>query len=662
MKLQPSFLLLSAVICWLIACNVPGWPTHQAGDVLFPIEENNRYGFINQNGEVVIKPVFRAIGNFVGGLAPARRDGTYGFINTRGEFAIPPMYDYAADFSEGFARVWADSEMFYVNTRNERLPNTPKGMINATDFSGGTALFRVQFGEKHRLYRIDSIGNLAEFEKEAPFVEGLRVVEQAVTKKGEAETEYAVEDSLGNLIVPYGLYSEIGEFKNGFAEVSIDHGEDDSQTGFINRKGKLVFTLPKGSHVFDNYFSEGLIAITTDPEPDDQTFSPSENYIVWYDTAGMVRWVKKSDQDACPFQNGRAFAGDIRNWYLMDHSGNQLGQHRFEWLFDGDNFDDNMFIVARKRDSGHFSVSDEYGVIDSMGNYLIPPRFNHVADAGFQQEGLLVAMDEAFRPEHDSPKYKPRKKYWGLIDRGGRYVFKPKFTTIDPSGFQNGLLFAEIDSLYGYVNNRGDYVWSAVRREKGRQYDTLNVDYMVRAYCYAFASDKGPTMVEVDSQRMSRTGAIALQLPSGEMSIRVDTSIASLFAGAYAGITAFVYNTTSDTVDISVQDNRLYIVTQALDEKGEWQDIEYAPSSWCGNSYYKIRLYPDEYWQLAIPRYTGDRKTLLRLAFTWRKAWENQMETRKTVYSNTFPGSVNPGQFWRKSGYEPSGFMDPYND
>lgn len=635
---------------------------HQTDDTLFPITVNNRYGFINRKGEVVIKPVFRGVGSFVDGLAPARRDGTYGFINMRGEFVIAPVYDYATDFSEGFARVWTGGELGFINRQNEYLSNLPDSIFDATDFSDGYAKILVRSGNGRRTYRIDSLGNLTEFKEEAPFVDGLRIVERTTTQKGEEQVDYAVEDTSGHLIVPYGVYSEIEAYKNGFAEVRINYESKNYRTGFINRKGELVFILPKGSHVFQNYFSEGLIAVNTDSTPDDQVYSSSEIYIIWYDTTGTARWVKKSDDSACPFQNGRAFTGAIRNWYLMDHNGNQVGPHRFEWLFDGDDFSDNRFIVARKRDNGHFSESDEYGVIDSMGNYVIPPRFHHVADIGFQREGLLVAMNEPFRPEHDRPKYEPRKKYWGLIDQKGRYIFEPKFTQINPSGFQNGLLYAEIDSLYGYVNKRGNFVWSAVRSKNAVPPDTVNADFMVRAYCYAFASDKRPTMVDVDSQRISRTGASALSLPPAQIGIRVDTSLTSVIAGKYAGITAFVYKTTSDTTEISVQDNRLYLVAQAQNEKGEWQDIEYAPSSWCGNSYYRIRLYPDEYWQLPIVIYQGDRKTLLRLAFTWQKTWNNGEETLKTIYSNTFPGSVNPGQFWRKSGYQPSGLMDPYFD
>jgi hypothetical protein len=32
------------------------------------------------------------------------------------------------------------------------------------------------------------------------------------------------------------------------------------------------------------------------------------------------------------------------------------------------------------------------------------------------------------------------------------------------------------------------------------------------------------------------------------------------------------------------------------------------------------------------------------------------------VYSNTFYGSVNPAQFWKKKGHNPKGIMDTYDE
>ena len=338
-----------------------------------------------------------------------------------------------------------------------------------------------------------------------------------------------------------------------------------------------------------------------------------------------------------------AFAADADTWYLMDHRGRQVGPHRFDWISDDDDFTDNMVLVSREKNE-----EERFGFIDSMGNYVIPPQFDHVSDRGFQREGLLVAMDEPLRPRHGKPEYAPRKKIWGLVDRRGRYIIPPKFTQVSEAGYRHGLLYAEIDSLYGYVDARGRFVWSAVWEKQPSTLQPLNVDFMVECDHRAFASHTGRVMVEVDSSLMARPGALNLSLPAGELGIRVDTALPRIFQQENAGFTTYVYNTTGDTVEIDVQDNQLYVVMQALNRQGQWQDIEYMLSSSCGNSYYDIRLNPDEYWTLSIPRYEGDLPVTLRLAFHWKKIWKDSGPITQTIYSNTFQGSINPGQLWRK--------------
>lgn len=71
-------------------------------------------------------------------------------------------------------------------------------------------------------------------------------------------------------------------------------------------------------------------------------------------------------------------------------------------------------------------------IIDSMGNYVVEPRFNAVHEALFQPEGLLVAINEPLRKEHQSPKFKPIKQFWGLIAREGNWLFQTKTDSCQP--------------------------------------------------------------------------------------------------------------------------------------------------------------------------------------------------------------------------------------
>jgi hypothetical protein len=87
---------------------------------LFPIVENNRLGFIDTTGQVVIKPVFRTAGEFSEGLAAARVNGTYGYIDETGNFVIQPQFDYATPFSEELAIVYKDGQPYFINKQGQK--------------------------------------------------------------------------------------------------------------------------------------------------------------------------------------------------------------------------------------------------------------------------------------------------------------------------------------------------------------------------------------------------------------------------------------------------------------------------------------------------------------------------------------------------------------
>lgn len=634
------------------------------GEMLFPVTRNGRWGFINQTGAEVIEPKFRNIGPFTDSLTAARLNGTWGFINPGGEFVIPPLYDYVLPFSEGYAAVWEAGKPAFINSHGKKTFALPDSTLKIDFFIDGKAAIRVMKNDTLFDFEIDQTGTIVpatemEYQQEYPAVV---TREKSVGGKGNTVTEYAVRDSLGQLLVPFGQYDQIESFRNGFAKITIELPRIDYyKNGFINRKGELVFMLPLGSTVFDEYFSEGFLAVNTSSDTSIYTNSP--RHITWYDTTGKIVFVKQDDEEGTPFKNGRAFAGEIRNWYLMDNRGNQMGENRFEWIPE-DGFKDNMAIVAAHNENYDALEIDHYGVIDTLGNYLITPKFNAVHNAGFQAEGLLVALNEPLRGEHYSPKYKQVKKFWGLIDRKGAWIFPAQFTSVDPNGFKNGLLYAEIDSLYGYVDPKGKFVWSAIQQNVFPEPEALNVDRMLRAYCYGFSNENKLTHPPEDKYRRNyaRLGAFVGGLKDGQPGILVKTDEPARFQEKYKGLTAYVYNAGTDTLKIDVQDNRLYLVMQALNSRSAWQDIEYSPSSWCGNSYYNITLNPDEYWKFEIPVYDGDLPATLRLAFTWKRKWKDGGYDTKTVYSNTFSGKINPAQFWRQQGHSARNIMDPYNE
>jgi hypothetical protein len=63
------------------------------------------FGYINKNGEIVIKPELTLTDGFSEGMAKFTRNGKVGFIDTKGNIVVEPQFESARDFKDGLAGV-----------------------------------------------------------------------------------------------------------------------------------------------------------------------------------------------------------------------------------------------------------------------------------------------------------------------------------------------------------------------------------------------------------------------------------------------------------------------------------------------------------------------------------------------------------------------------
>jgi WG containing repeat len=620
-----------------------GCSTEPESTALFPIVRDGRWGFINIEGKEVIKPVFRSVGRFTDSLAPARLNGTWGFINRQGAFVIEPIYDYATEFSNGLARVWRGSKPGFIDLNGRNRFELPDSTCHIEDFEKGLAEILYVKNDMLQKALLMQDGSLEPYNK-MEYSEGLWIVER--TSPDNNDTQYAVKDIHGNFIVPFDKYNAIEPFHEGLAVVEIySDSTSEFQYGFIRQDGSLAFLLPVGSSVDDNYFSEGLIAINTKLPFDKNRHASWDDYIIWYDTAGNQVSTMKEINGAMPLVHGKAIFNIAQNHGLMNRNGQRIGKNWF-WSFEDYDFSDNLAIVSAWSDSSGTRL--RYGVIDSMGEYVIRPKFDRVHDGGFQAEGLLVAMEEP-KPKHNLHLlHKRAKRYWGLINKKGNWVIKPTFTSIARNGFQDGLLYVEIDSLYGYVNPKGKFVWSAVRNEKPGTLDWYNIDFKRPAY---YRGDDVPiNSVPEDEppQNLIQSGATSLGFQENQFGLYIDTVNPNIFERAYYGYKAYFFNTTKDTLSIKNVSYKFDIMAEAMDPSGKWWPIEESLQFGCGNEYFEALFYPNTFWAFDIPQYSGDFETSLRLVFSYDKIWNENDYTCKSLYSNTVTVKVNPAQFWRQ--------------
>lgn len=187
--------------------------------------------------------------------------------------------------------------------------------------------------------------------------------------------------------------------------------------------------------------------------------------------------------------------------------------------------------------------------------------------------------------------------------------------------------------------------------------DSLDIVYQLQGECYAFSSEKNeqPSNGEWHSpnrplETNGRFTQDKLYLLAEEQPVKYgDTDI--------VGHKLYLVNTTNKKAVFGVQDSRLSIITEVLDQYGNWKPITYLPSSFCGNSYHTITLDKNEYWEFIQPVYTGEFETKLRYRL-------DGQEGGKTIVSNEITTCINPEQMNPEQKERNKGggnLMDPYS-
>lgn len=174
----------------------------------------------------------------------------------------------------------------------------------------------------------------------------------------------------------------------------------------------------------------------------------------------------------------------------------------------------------------------------------------------------------------------------------------------------------------------------------------LNINYPYKSYYLV--------------QKAKVIGANSHVFPENKLSIVINHAKQAAFQGKNLGRKIYIANRSKHYFLFPAQDNQLFMCVQALNPENKWEDIEYIRPADCGNSYCVLMLYGNEYWTFVMPVYSGDYKTKLRvcLAYTYdfhpifSKLLEGEianMESFPTlIYSKSFEGSINLGQFMKK--------------
>lgn len=243
------------------------------------MEIRERWGFIDNRGTMVINPQFYNAGAFAEGLAVVREalegetrqeGGMWGYIDRTGTWVIKPQFHEAHGFHEGLALVtveyYAGLQAYIDRTGSVKI----KASRFASNFYDGMAKF--QPGEKDNSHYgyIDKAGNTVippQFDSANNFSEGLAAVGMRVKAGYDVYDEiqrydykWRYIDKLGRTVIGIQFLTErsdhVGRFSEGLAWV-CPKGSG-GKFGYINRSGNIVI---EPQFDFPGNFRNGLAGV-----------------------------------------------------------------------------------------------------------------------------------------------------------------------------------------------------------------------------------------------------------------------------------------------------------------------------------------------------------------------------------------------------------------
>jgi len=355
---------------------------HPLNDGLIRVSVNEKFGFINVNGEIIhpliysdatsfynnrafvqdekgwhiidingnkideIKTYFNSISDFSEDLAVVRAQRKYGYIDINGNVVIPLKYNYADSFSEGLACVRMDNseEYFYIDKFGNQ-----KIVLNATDIHANSEVERFcKENDSYLYFKTDEHFGLMTRKSEIVIQSKYQEIvlvdlgNKNILAKVRRYNKWGLVDTNGNEVVPCS-YDFIGDTQN----YDPDEGIILDELSFLQRNDLLTALKFNGRWGILNQDCEIVIPFK-------------------YDSL-----VCFGDNDILGVQlNGK--------WVFIDSYGKVIGLLQFEGIY--------PFLNG----VAPFLLNGKYGLMNRSGAIIIPPLYYSV---------------NYFEYEHHSNKY-----------------------------------------------------------------------------------------------------------------------------------------------------------------------------------------------------------------------------------------------------------------
>jgi hypothetical protein len=295
----------------------------------FRFFRDNKFGYIDRNGKLVIPARFEQASDFSEGLATVKIGEKYGCIDSSGKVVIPARFDYIYEFKNGLAEITLD-----------RL-------------------------EKGKIDKTGKIVTAPSSPQSTPLADSNRPSDMKpdVLTLVEKDGKYGYEDGNKKMVIPAQFDFGVDTFVEDMAWVVVK-----DRVGYINKKGKTIVSPQfdyrggSGTGNFDN----GLARVC------------SNSKCGYIDKTGKIVIPLKFDDAAQKFRAGLAWVKIGERLGFIDKTGKVVipGQYTYYYphkagMEMNSNFNRGLAQVTI-RDKCLFGIEGcyEYGYIDLMGKLV----------------------------------------------------------------------------------------------------------------------------------------------------------------------------------------------------------------------------------------------------------------------------------------------------
>jgi len=424
---------------------------------------NGKRGLLDQNGQVLVSPVFRNILFLNDGIIPAVDDQAFVLIKENGDIIDKKFWDIDYKFEEGLLAVqsFETKKWGYINFAGEYVIQA--SFDSLTCFSGGLAAVLINgkigfidhSGKTVIQPRYESLTN-DRYQGAKRFSYNLSAV-----KLG---GKWGYIDKKGSTAIDF-TFDEANEFIGNVAKV-----KKESTEYLINQNGKVLYKSENIGLFWDS--ETNFIDIHDDAD---------NTCLIFEKNTGKLHQKILNCGESESLKNG-FIKFSVGNKYkkqnrgMMDNNGRIIVNPEFDFLY----FDEDLNIM-------HVEKNAESGIIDKEGKYLLPLEYKEI---------IIVSENKFFvKKEKDA----------GFIIKPSTYIKLPEFNQITPARISknNFVFIVEKNKKYGLLDMSGKSITSLKYDEIKEHYENNDESilfYVKKNDLWGFINESGAEYISLKYQ------------------------------------------------------------------------------------------------------------------------------------------------------------------